>query len=162
MRPAGGTAPRGRGVGVKSGTDDRQEQQGVHRGCFTVVHYTRVGIDSEERAGADSRLGPREERSMAQPKRTPASDAAQSATQNFEEAAKRIRDLNERVIEQGRKAGLAYLDSYESTLNRLADFEEKVGQAGQIDWITELANAQAAFIRDVTAAYTRAARDLLK
>jgi len=99
---------------------------------------------------------------MAQPKRTPASDAAQSATQNFEEAAKRIRDLNERIIEQGRKAGLTYLDSYESTLNRLADFEEKVGQAGQIDWITELANAQAAFIRDVTAAYTRAARELLK
>jgi hypothetical protein len=101
---------------------------------------------------------------MTQPKkkRTPASDPAQSATQNFEEAAKRIRDLNERIIERGRKSGLAYLDSYESTLNRLADFEEKVAQAGQIDWITELANAQAGFIRDVTAAYTRAAREMLK
>jgi hypothetical protein len=99
---------------------------------------------------------------MTQPKSTPASDAAQGATQSLDEAAKRIRDLNERIIEQGRRAGLAYLDSYEATLNRLADFEEKVGQAGQIDWITELANAQAAFIRDVTAAYTRAARELLK
>jgi hypothetical protein len=99
---------------------------------------------------------------MAQPKRKPAGDGAQSATQNFEDAAKRIRDLNERIIEQGRKAGLAYLDSYESTLNRLADFEERVGKAGDIEWITELANAQATFIRDVTAAYTRAARDILK
>jgi hypothetical protein len=99
---------------------------------------------------------------MAQPKRKPTGDAAQSATQPFEDAAKRIRDLNERIIEQGRKAGLAYLDSYESTLSRLADFEERVGKAGDIEWITELANAQATFIRDVTAAYTRAARDMLK
>jgi hypothetical protein len=99
---------------------------------------------------------------MAQPKRKPTGDAAQNATQPFEDAAKRIRDLNERIIEQGRKAGLAYLDSYESTLNRLADFEERVGKAGDIEWITELANAQATFIRDVTAAYTRAARDMLK
>ena len=67
-----------------------------------------------------------------------------------------------RSVCQGRKAGLAYLDSYESTLNRLADFEEKVGKAGDIEWITELANAQATFIRDVTAAYPRAARDMLK
>jgi hypothetical protein len=99
---------------------------------------------------------------MAQPKRKPAGNAAQSGTQSFEDAAKRIRDLNERIIEQGRKAGLAYLDSYESTLNRLAEFEERVGKAGDIEWITELANAQATFIRDVTAAYTRAARDMLK
>jgi hypothetical protein len=99
---------------------------------------------------------------MTQPKRTPTGDAAQSAAENVEEATKRIRDLNERIIEQGRKAGLAYLDSYESTLKRLADFEETVGQASQIEWITELANAQAAFIRDVTAAYTRAAREMLK
>jgi hypothetical protein len=99
---------------------------------------------------------------MAQPKRKPTGDAGQSATQSFEDAAKRIRDLNERIIDQGRKTGLAYLDSYESTLNRLADFEEKVGKAGDIEWITELANAQATFIRDVTAAYTRAARDMLK
>jgi hypothetical protein len=99
---------------------------------------------------------------MTQPKSTSASDAGQSATQNLEEAIQRIRDLNERIVEQGRKAGLAYLDSYESTLNRLAEFEEKMGQASQLDWITELANAQAAFIRDVTAAYTRAAREMLK
>ena len=99
---------------------------------------------------------------MTQPKNAPTSDAARSATENLEDTATRIRELNERIIEQGRKAGRTYLDSYEETLNRLADFEQKVGQASQLDWITELANAQAGFIRDVTAAYTRAARELLK
>jgi prophage DNA circulation protein len=97
---------------------------------------------------------------MTQPKRTSASDPG--ATEKVDEAAERIRELNERIIAQGRKAGLAYLDAYESMLNRMADFQEKAGHASQIDWITELANAQAAFIRDMTAAYTRAARDLLK
>jgi hypothetical protein len=97
---------------------------------------------------------------MTQAKRTRASEPG--ATEKVDEAAERIRDLNERIIAQGRKAGLAYLDAYESTLNRMADFQEKAGHASQIDWITELANAQAAFIRDMTAAYTRAARDLLK
>lgn len=98
---------------------------------------------------------------MAERKST-ASGATGAAGEAFEEAADRIRSLNERIIKEGRKAGVEYLNAYEQALNRIADFEEKVGEAQPIEWLGELANAHAAFIRDVTEAYTRAARDMLK
>ena len=63
-----------------------------------------------------------------------------SATDNFEQAADRLRDLNERIIESSRKAGQSYVDAYEKTL----------------------AHAQADFTRNWAEAYTTAARNVLK
>jgi hypothetical protein len=79
-----------------------------------------------------------------------------------EEATQRIRDLNERLIESSKKAGLVTLDAYESALQSLADFEEKVASATQLDWVSALATTHAKFIADVSSSYTNAARDLLK
>jgi hypothetical protein len=77
-------------------------------------------------------------------------------------AADRIRDLNERIIESSKKAGSTYLDIYEKTLNSIADYQEKVGEQSQVDWISTIANAQANFTRDLAGAYSSAARSLLK
>jgi hypothetical protein len=77
-------------------------------------------------------------------------------------AADRIRDLNERIIESSKKAGSTYLDIYEKTLNSIADYQEKVGEQSQVDWISTIANAQAGFTRDLAGAYSSAARSLLK
>jgi hypothetical protein len=77
-------------------------------------------------------------------------------------AADRIRDLNERIIESGKKAGSTYLDIYEKTLNSIADYQEKVGEQSQVDWVSTIANAQASFTRDLAGAYSSAARSLLK
>jgi hypothetical protein len=77
-------------------------------------------------------------------------------------AADRIRDLNERIIESSKKAGSTYLDIYEKTLNSIADYQEKVGEQSQVDWISTIANAQASFTRDLAGAYSSAARSLLK
>jgi hypothetical protein len=79
-----------------------------------------------------------------------------------EAAAERIRDLNERIIESSKKAGNTYLDIYEKTLNSIADYQEKVGERSQVDWVSTIANAQANFTRDLAGAYTSAARTLLK
>jgi hypothetical protein len=90
---------------------------------------------------------------------------AQTKTQDTnvaEDTAERIRELNERIIDAGRKAGTQYLDVYERTLKTVADFQEKAGQSTQVDWITNLANVQANFIRESARAYTDAARELLK
>jgi hypothetical protein len=85
-----------------------------------------------------------------------------AAEQNVEAAADRIRDLNERIIESSKKAGNVYLDIYEKTLSSIADYQEKVGEKSQVDWVTTIANAQASFTRDLACAYTSAARSLLK
>jgi hypothetical protein len=74
----------------------------------------------------------------------------------------RIRDLNERILESSKKAGNTYVDVYEKTLNSVADYTERVGEQSQVDWIKTVADAQADFTRQVTTAYTSAARTLLK
>jgi hypothetical protein len=85
-----------------------------------------------------------------------------AADENVEAAAERIRDLNERIIESSKKAGNTYLDIYEKTLNSIADYQEKVAEKSQVDWVTTIANAQASFTRDLAGAYSSAARSLLK
>jgi len=80
----------------------------------------------------------------------------------FNEAAERIRDLNERLIESSKNAGKVSLDAYEKALKSLVDFEEKVGNASQLEWVSALASTHAKFVTDVSAAYTQAARELLK
>jgi hypothetical protein len=78
-----------------------------------------------------------------------------------EEAAKRIRDLNERLIESSKSAGLVTLDAYEKALQTLVEFEEKVASASHLDWVSALASTQIKFITDVSASYTKAAREVL-
>jgi hypothetical protein len=85
-----------------------------------------------------------------------------AANDTTEAAAQRIRDLNERIIESSKKAGNTYLDIYEKTLGSIADYQEKIGERSQVDWVTTIANAQAEFTRDLAGAYTSAARTLLK
>ncbi|MDQ2797580.1 MAG: hypothetical protein M3Y06_10520, partial [Actinomycetota bacterium] len=71
-----------------------------------------------------------------------------------EEATKRIRDLNERLIESSKSAGIVSLDAYEKALQSLVDFEEKVATASQLDWVSAVATTHAKFISDVSASYT--------
>ena len=78
-----------------------------------------------------------------------------------EEAATRIRELNERLIESSKAAGMTTLDAYEKALASLVEFEEKVAGATQLEWVSALAQTHAAFVRDVSAVYTKAARDML-
>jgi hypothetical protein len=87
---------------------------------------------------------------------------ARTAGDTADAAAERIRDLNERIIESSKKAGNVYLDIYEKTLNSIADYQEKVGEKSQVDWVSTIANAQASFTRDLAGAYSAAARSLLK
>lgn len=81
---------------------------------------------------------------------------------SVEEATKRVRDLNERMIESSKSAGLQTLDTYENALQSLADFSQKVGSASQPDWVSALVATQAKFVTDVSASYTQAARTMLK
>ena len=79
-----------------------------------------------------------------------------------EAAAQRLRKLNERIIEAGKNAGEGALTNYEKALKTIAGTLERGPGSSDVEWISSLATAQAKFIRDVTAAWTKAARDMLK
>jgi hypothetical protein len=76
--------------------------------------------------------------------------------------AQRIRKLNERIIEEGKSAGEATLSSYEKALKAIASSIERGPGKSDVEWISSLATTQAKFIRDVTTAWTAAARGMLK
>jgi hypothetical protein len=73
-----------------------------------------------------------------------------------------LRKLNERIIEAGKDAGETTLSSYEKALKAIASTIERGPGSSEIDWISHLATTQAKFIRDVTEAWTSAARGALK
>ncbi len=79
-----------------------------------------------------------------------------------DEATERIRQLNERAIDAGRKAGGAYLDAYERALKSIVDYQERLAGASQVDWIRNVIEAQAEFTREVGNMYASAAREFLK
>jgi hypothetical protein len=93
---------------------------------------------------------------------TAANSNTRAAQDNADAAADRIRDLNERILESSKKAGNVYVDMYEKTLHSIADYQEKVGQQSQVDWVETMANAQADFTRQLTKAFTSASRSALK
>jgi hypothetical protein len=95
--------------------------------------------------------------------RTSRSRTATGATQERADAvAQRLRKLNERIIEAGRDAGETTLASYERALKAIASAIERGPGSSEIEWVSSLASAQAKFIRDVTNAWTSAARERLK
>jgi hypothetical protein len=88
--------------------------------------------------------------------------SAGSPEARLEATAERLRKLNERIIDVGKKTGESTLASYEKALKAMASAVERGPGSSDIDWISHLATTQAKFIRDVTQAWTAAARDLLK
>jgi hypothetical protein len=53
-----------------------------------------------------------------------------------------VAELNDKAVENGREAGVAYLDSYERALVRLADGYEKAVNATKIEWSATVAATQ--------------------
>jgi hypothetical protein len=89
--------------------------------------------------------------------------ATTTTTKNQTEAtSERIRDLNERILEASKKAGTAYLDSYEKALKSIADYQESVAKQTDVDWISTVVDAQARFTRELTNLYVNTGRELLK
>jgi hypothetical protein len=98
----------------------------------------------------------------SQGSKSSASSSTAAADQRLEAAAQRLRKLNERIIESGKQAGEGALTNYEKALKMIAGTIERGPGSSDVEWISNLATAQAKFIRDVTNAWTSAARDMLK
>jgi hypothetical protein len=80
----------------------------------------------------------------------------------FEGIFEHANDAGEQFVAAARKAGHAYLDTYEKAVDRVIELELKVAGSTQQDWLKNLIEAQADFAREVTSSYTSTARTLLK
>ena len=67
-------------------------------------------------------------------------------------------ELSEKALETSRKTGSALLDSYEKTAIALADSYVKTAQSAHVDWISNMAVAQADVARELAKTYVAAAR----
>jgi hypothetical protein len=85
-----------------------------------------------------------------------------STTVDTDAAVERIRELNEQILGFGRKAGVSFLEAYEQNLKSFAEYQDKLADSSQVEWVASIARAQANFTREVSAAYAASARDLLK
>lgn len=86
---------------------------------------------------------------------------SQAAVQAAEDTIKRIREMNEQLIERSKATGIASLDAYERTLESMVALQEQTSGASQIEWVDALAKAHAKYVQDVSKAYTDAARSML-
>ena len=77
-------------------------------------------------------------------------------------AAESLRDVNEQFLDFGRKTSATILDAYETTFKSVADYQDKVADTSQVEWVSNLAHAQAELTRGVAKVYASTARGLIK
>ena len=81
---------------------------------------------------------------------------------DIETATERVRELNDKVLTAAKQTGNMSLDAYTQTVQTVLDFGQKIADSTKVEQISELAKSQASVIAEVTGAYTKAVRDLLK
>jgi hypothetical protein len=148
-----GGSSSGSGSGSRSGAAKRSSSKSGSSARKTTSARKSTRSSSSGRATSSTSRSSRS---------GPAASAAAAVDPAFEAAAQRVRKLNERIIDAGKNAGEGALDNYEKALKTIASTLERGPGSSDIEWISSLATAQAKFIRDVTAAWTKAARDMLK
>lgn len=129
----------------------------------TTKSSSSSGTASRSRSRSSSSGAGRASSSRAS--RTSTGGAAQTASAadpRLDAVAQRVRKLNEKIIEESKSAGEATLTAYEKALKAIAGSLERGPGRSDVEWISTLATTQAKWIRDVTAAWTSAARGMLK
>jgi hypothetical protein len=76
-------------------------------------------------------------------------------------AAPTINELNERLLETGKRVGNLYLDSCEKTVQGLTAFQRKLAEQTQSDTVQTVVGVQADLTRDLTKTYVAAAREVI-
>jgi hypothetical protein len=77
-------------------------------------------------------------------------------------AFEHVKELNGQWLTTARKAGHAYVDSYEKAVDRAIELELEVARLTQQESLKGLIEAQADVARELTGSYITAARSLMK
>jgi hypothetical protein len=144
---SGGSSSARKSSGRSSGTRSSTKRSSAS----TAKRTTKRSSSSGTRAGAGSRKSS-----------SSATQSAAAADPRLDAVAQRVRKLNEKIIEESKSAGEATLTAYEKALKAIASSLERGPGKSDVEWVSSLATTQAKWIRDVTAAWTSAARGMLK
>jgi phage-related tail protein len=91
-----------------------------------------------------------------------ATTQTRNSTPSIDGVFERAGEAQEQFTAAARKAGKAYLDSYEKAVDRATELQLKLADSTQQDWIKSIAETQADFARELANTYTSTARTLLK
>jgi hypothetical protein len=91
-----------------------------------------------------------------------ATTQTRNSTPSIDGVFERAGEAQEQFAAAARKAGKAYLDSYEKVVDRATELQLKLAESTQQDWVKSIAETQADFARELTNTYTSTARTLLK
>jgi hypothetical protein len=152
--------PQARSGGSESGSGAKATP--APRKTKRATAGASAGGTRAARTGTGTGASARGSASTASARSTKSKATAGSPEARLEAAAERLRKLNERIIAAGKQTGETTLSSYEKALKAMASAVERGPGSSDIDWVSHLATTQAKFIRDVTDAWTTAARKVLK
>jgi hypothetical protein len=80
---------------------------------------------------------------------------------DFDAAAEQATRFGERLVEASKRTGHMYLDNYEKFLEGVTEFHLKLAEQSRSETVKSLASTQVELTRDLAAAYTGAARELI-
>ena len=84
------------------------------------------------------------------------------AEASLEDTAARIRELQEKLLATAKRGGLAYLDAYEKNLASMLAVTERAAESTQLDWVSTLTSSYADYMRQMSDAFVKAARDIMR
>lgn len=82
--------------------------------------------------------------------------------EQFEQNAERIHAFNTAMLESSKAGSRAMVDQYENAAKGMFDLQRQMAGAAQVEWMKHTATAQIQFAEDVTAAWAKATRALIK
>ncbi len=91
-----------------------------------------------------------------------ATSTQHNGTAPFDTAFEQFRDSGEQFLSYARKAGNAYVDTYEKAVDRAIELELKVAGMTQQEWLKSMIEAQTEVARELTSSYTTTVRTFLK
>jgi hypothetical protein len=80
---------------------------------------------------------------------------------NLSAAAEHVSDLNERLVKASKRAGSRYLDGYEKLVENVTNFQQKLADQSKNETVQSVVKTQVDLTRQLTAAYTSAAREFI-
>lgn len=102
-----------------------------------------------------------------------AEQATDQATKQFEENAQRVKDqveentermkeFNSAVLDSSKAGSRMAIDNYERAAKSFFEMQRQLVSASRVEWVKQTSNTQIQFAEEVTNAWVKAARDLLK
>lgn len=87
---------------------------------------------------------------------------AEEANRQFEDSSARVKEFNANIVGNSKASGRLVVDNYEKAAKSVFELQRQIAGTSQVDWVKSVAHTQIQFAEDMTTAWTKAAREMLK